>query len=56
MKVAQGADGTPTRVTLTDLLRYFAWLGTYGFGGPIATVGGTIATNGVGYRAGAYGP
>ena len=39
MKVAQGADGTPTRVTLTDLLRYFAWLGTYGFGGPIATVG-----------------
>ena len=23
---------------------------------PIATVGGTISTNGVGYRAGAYGP
>lgn len=30
---------TPEEVGLGRLLRYFLWLGTFGFGGPIATVG-----------------
>ncbi|HET7482177.1 MAG TPA: chromate efflux transporter [Actinomycetota bacterium] len=28
-----------TRARFVDFLRYFLWLGTFGFGGPIATVG-----------------
>src|SRR5256884_494590 len=29
----------PTRVSLTQFVRYFLWLGTVGFGGPIALAG-----------------
>lgn len=31
-------EGVP-KVSFTSYLRYFLWLGTFGFGGPIATVG-----------------
>jgi chromate transporter len=30
---------TTTRASLTDLLRYFLYLGTFGFGGPVALIG-----------------
>jgi len=34
-----GADAEVQPFSLGDLLRYFLWLGTFGFGGPIALVG-----------------
>jgi chromate transporter len=39
--MAEGADTTAITqsFTLGSLLRYFLWLGTFGFGGPIALVG-----------------
>ena len=39
--VASRADGTPLApsCTLSELVRYFLWLGATGFGGPIALVG-----------------
>jgi chromate transporter len=30
---------TPTRASLTQLVRYFLYLGTFGFGGPVALIG-----------------
>jgi chromate transporter len=35
----EGASAGDTRGTLAGLVRYFLWLGTTGFGGPIALVG-----------------
>lgn len=35
----QIAPDPATSFTLGDLLKYFLWLGSFGFGGPIATVG-----------------
>src|SRR5437868_12734492 len=32
-------DGAGNAAGLRGFLRYFLWLGTFGFGGPIATVG-----------------
>ena len=31
--------GTTTRASLTDLVKYFLYLGTFGFGGPVALAG-----------------
>ena len=36
---ASAAEAAPRAFTLGDLVRYFLWLGTFGFGGPIALVG-----------------
>ena len=30
---------TTTRASLADLVRYFLYLGTFGFGGPVALIG-----------------
>lgn len=30
---------TATRASLSDLVRYFLYLGTFGFGGPVALIG-----------------
>jgi chromate transporter len=37
--VSEGRGGETDRVGLRRFLRYFLWLGAFGFGGPIATVG-----------------
>src|SRR5205823_12272999 len=33
------SDRAPEQVPFRSFVRYFLWLGTFGFGGPIATVG-----------------
>lgn len=37
--MASSGEATATRASLGDLLRYFLYLGTFGFGGPVALAG-----------------
>src|SRR6266568_4030012 len=39
MATPASSKGDPGRVPFRSFVRYFLWLGTFGFGGPIATVG-----------------